>query len=75
MRCRTKHRVLKAMQSSIDVARWVIVEDKEYDFDHERKTYGYLLTYVDDFFASWPFIRSEYYRGGDFGGLEDKEDR
>ena len=75
MRFRTKHRVLKAMQSSIDVALWVIVEDKECDFDHERKTYGYLLTYVDDFLVVGPFIRSEYYRGGDFGGLEDKENR
>ena len=37
MRFRIKHRVLKAMQSSIDVALWVIVENKECDFDHERK--------------------------------------
>ena len=37
MRFRTKHRVLKAMQSSIDVALWVIVENNECDFDHERK--------------------------------------
>ena len=37
MRFRTKHRVLKAIQSSKDVALWMIFGDKESDFDHERK--------------------------------------
>ena len=32
------------MQSSIDVALWITVDDAEEDFDHKRKTYGYLLT-------------------------------
>ena len=74
MRFRTKHRVLKAMQSSIDVALWVIVEDKECDFDHERKTYGYLLTYVDDFLLVGPHTFGIRLRRR-FGGLEDKENR
>ena len=56
MRFRTKHRVLKAIQSSIDVALWMIVDDKESDFDHERKTYGHLLTYVDDFLVVGPHM-------------------
>ena len=54
MRFRIKHRVLRAMQSSIDVALWVIIDDKESNFDHARKTYGYLLTYVDDFLLVGP---------------------
>ena len=44
-----KGQTLKAIQSSIDVALWILVEDIEQDFDHKRQTYGYLLTYVDDF--------------------------
>ena len=27
----------------------MLVDDAEQDFDHKRRTYGYLLTYVDDF--------------------------
>ena len=54
MRFRTKHRVLRAMQSSIDVALWMIIDDKESNFDHKRKTYGYLLTYVDGFLLVGP---------------------
>ena len=42
------------MQSSIDVALWIIVDEAEEDFDHKRKTYGYLLTYVDDFLLAGP---------------------
>ena len=32
----------------------MIVDDKESDFDHWRKTDGYLLTYVDDFLLVGP---------------------
>ena len=42
-------RRLKAIQSSIDVALWILVDDVDEDFDHKRTTYGYVLTYVDDF--------------------------
>ena len=49
MKFRSKGQVLKAMQSSIDVALWILVDDVDQNFDHKRKTYGYLLTYVDDF--------------------------
>ena len=42
------------MQSSIDVALWIIVDDIEEEFDHKRRTYGYLLTYVDDFLIVAP---------------------
>ena len=51
MKFRLKGQKLKAIQSSIDVALWILVDDAEQDFDHKRQTYGYLLTYVDDF--SW----------------------
>ena len=44
MRFKIKHTALRAMQSSIDVALWTIVEDVEENFDHKRRTYGYLLT-------------------------------
>ena len=30
------------------MALWILVDEKEENFDHKRKTYGYLLTYVDD---------------------------
>ena len=40
---------MKLYQSSIDVALWVIVEDKDEEFDHKKKPQGYILTYVDDF--------------------------
>ena len=42
------------MQSSIDVALWILVDDTESNFDHLRRTYGYLLTYVDDFLMVGP---------------------
>ena len=41
MKFRIKHKVLRVMQSSIDVALWVLVDQTEQDFDHKRKTYGY----------------------------------
>ena len=46
---------MRATQSSIDVALWVQkFEDISENFDHKRKTYGYLLTYVDDFLLVGP---------------------
>ena len=45
---------LKAFQSSIDVALWILVEDVPQDFDHKRRTYGYRLAYVDDFLLVGP---------------------
>ena len=42
------------MQSSIDVALWILVDNVDEDFDHKRRTYGYLLTYVDDFLIVAP---------------------
>ena len=54
MRFRIKGRVLKAIQSSIDVALWILVDQVEQNLDHKRKTYGYLLTYVDDFLLVGP---------------------
>ena len=42
------------MQSSIDVALWILIDDKVENFDHQQKTYGYLLTYVDDFLLIGP---------------------
>ena len=41
--------VLKVIQSSIGVAFWIVVDDMDENFDHRRKAYGYVLTYVDDF--------------------------
>ena len=37
MRFRIGKKVLKAIQSSIDVALWILVEDIDEDFDHKRK--------------------------------------
>merc|ERR1712175_22200 len=54
MRFNIKHKKLRAVQSSIDVALWIIVEVTDENFDHKRKTYGYLLTYVDDFLLVGP---------------------
>ena len=54
MRFRIKWHVLRAIQSSIDVALWILVDQAEQDFDHKRRTYGYLLTYVDDFLLVGP---------------------
>ena len=49
-----ERKTLEAVQSSIDVALWILVDEKEENFDHKRKTYGYLLTYVDDFLLIGP---------------------
>merc|ERR1711867_121277 len=54
MRFKIRHKELKAMKSSIDVALWIVVEIQDENFDHKRKTYGYLLTYVDDFLLVGP---------------------
>ena len=54
MQFRMKGKKLKAIQSSIDVALWILVDDVEQDFDHKRQTYGHLLTYVDDFLLVGP---------------------
>ena len=54
MRFRVKKKILRAIQSSIDVALWILVEDVEQNFDHKRETYGYILTYVDDFLMVGP---------------------
>ena len=51
---RIKGERLKAIQSSIDVALWILVDDVEQDFDHKRHTYGYFLKYVDDFLLVGP---------------------
>ena len=50
MRFRRTGRKLEAIQSSIDVALWILVEDVPQDFDHKRQAYVYLLTYVDVFY-------------------------
>ena len=42
------------MQSSIDVALWMLVDDVNEDFDHRREVYAYVLTYVDDFLVVGP---------------------
>ena len=49
-----KGRILRAVQSSIDYALWMLVDDKVHDFDHKRATYAYLLPYVDDFLMVGP---------------------
>ena len=54
MRFKIRHKVLRAMRSTIDVALWTIVEDVVEDFDQNRRTYGHLLTYVDDFLIVGP---------------------
>ena len=54
MQFQIKHNKLRAVQSSIDVALWVIVDLTDELFDHKRKTYGYVLTYVDDFLLVGP---------------------
>ena len=54
MKFHIKHKKLKAVQSSIDVALWIIVDQTDEHFDHKRKTYGYVLTYVDDFLLVGP---------------------
>ena len=40
MRFRIKGKVLRAMQSSIDVALWMLVDQVEQNFDHKRKPTG-----------------------------------
>ena len=54
MKFRINSKVLRAMQSSIDVALWMLVDQVEQNFDHKRRTYGYLLTDVDDFLLVGP---------------------
>ena len=54
MKFRIKNKILRVLQSSIDVALWVLVDQSEPNFDHKRKTYGYLLTYVDGFLLVGP---------------------
>merc|ERR1711867_276670 len=54
MKFKMKYKFLKAVQSSIGVALWVIVDLIDENFDHKRKTYGYVLTYVDDFVLVGP---------------------
>ena len=40
---------LKLTQSAIDVALWTLTKDDDELFDRNRKTLGFVLTYVDDF--------------------------
>ena len=54
MHFQIRNQQLRAMQSSIDVALWILVDNVDKDFDHKRRTYGYLLTYVDDFLIVAP---------------------
>ena len=54
MRLKVGNKELQFMQSTIDVALWILVEDKEEHFDHKKQTYGYMLTYVDDFLMVGP---------------------
>ena len=49
MRFKVQKETLKVLQSSIDVALWVLVPDDDENFDHNRKTFGCVLTYVDGF--------------------------
>ena len=44
--------VLKAIQSSIHVPLWMLVDDVEQDFDHKRRTYGYLIDVCGRFLVS-----------------------
>ena len=46
--------VLRFMQSSIDVALWVLIPDNDEEWDHNRIPCGYLFTYVDDFLVVGP---------------------
>ena len=54
MRFKIKDKRLVLMQSSIDVALWVLVENNSEQFDHTRNPYAYMLTYVDDFLIMGP---------------------
>ena len=54
MRFRIKGRVLKAIQYSIDVALWIVIDQVEQNFDHKRKACGYFLAFVDDFLLVGP---------------------
>ena len=45
---------LRFMSSSIDVALWILVQDNDEEWDHNRTPYGFLLTYVDDFMVVGP---------------------
>ena len=41
--------VLRLCKTGIDLALWTIVEDTNHNQLHEVQTFGYVLTYVDDF--------------------------
>ena len=56
LRFKVKGRILRAVQSSIDYALWMLVDDKVQDFDQKRATYAHLLTYVDDFLMVGPWL-------------------
>ena len=45
---------LRFMCSSIDIAMWILVQDNDEEWDHNRTPYGFLLTYVDDFMVVGP---------------------
>ena len=59
------------MQSSIDVALWILVDDNAEEFDHNKSTYGFLLTYVDDFLMVGPDDIWKRYWAGDYD-IEDE---
>ena len=70
MKFRMKGKKLKAIQSSIDVALWILVDDVEQDFDHQRQACGYRLTYVDDFLLVGPLSVRNAIEEEDFEDLE-----
>ena len=49
MRISWKNRTYKLLQSNIDQPLWAIVQSEGYQFLHDVKKVGYVLTYVDDF--------------------------
>ena len=49
MRISWKNRTYKLLQSNIDQALWTIVQADGYQFLHDMKKVGYVLTYVGDF--------------------------
>ena len=62
---------MKFIQSCIDVALWILVQDDDEEFDHNRVPLGFLLTYVYDSLVEG----AECDRGGDFEDFEDKSNR
>ena len=74
MKFRIKRRTLRAVQSSIDVALWVVVDLIDENFDHKRKTW--LRTYLcGRCFTRWLSTCAESDQGGDFAALENKNRR